>query len=438
MAISFTNNIMNSNINIKKIISPLFAGLMLLNSPVNAEILDSIVAVVDDDVIMASEMERKMDRIRRESAQRGAKLPPRAELEKQVLERLIMMNLQLQSAERNGIKVDDTMLNHAVSNIASENKISLADFRKTIESEGYDFEQFREDIREEITLSRLRQRQVDSRVYVSEREVKNYLATQSQQGNDVEEFRIQHILISVPEEADKDQRKAIKDEANTVLKKLQSGEDFAAIATEVSAAGNASEGGDMGWMEASRVPSLFSSRVAEMKKGDLSKLIKNDSGYHIIKLLDKRSSDIQMIPQTHARHILIRPNDLISEDEAKDRLVQLKERLLAGADFSELAKSHSDDKASAVQGGDLGWSSPGTMVPVFEKEMAELDVNELSEPFKSQFGWHIVQVLGHRQHDGTQELVNARARAAIKKRKVEEERQTWLIKLRDEAYVEYR
>lgn len=429
---------MNSNINIKKIISPLFAGLMLLNSPVKAEILDTIIAVVDDDVIMASELERKIDRISRESAQRGAKLPPSAELEKQVLERLIMMNIQLQSAERNGIKVDDTMLNHAVSNIAAENKISLEDFRKTIESEGYDFDQFREDIREEITLSRLRQRQVDSRVFVSEREVKNYLATQSQQGNDVEEFRIQHILISVPEEADKSQRQEIKTRANDIMEKLKSGANFAAIATEVSDAGNASEGGDMGWMEASRIPSLFSSTISELKQGELGKILKNDSGYHIIKLMGKRSSDIQIIPQTHARHILIRPNELISEAEAKERLVQLKERILAGADFSELAQSHSDDKASAVQGGDLGWSSPGKMVPVFEKEMAKLDDNEISEPFKSQFGWHLVQVLGHRQHDGTEELINARARAAVKKRKIEEERQSWMIKLRDEAYVEYR
>ena len=418
----------------------LFVGLILLNNPVKAEVLDTIVVVVDDSVIMASELKRKTDRISKESTQRGAKLPPRAELEKQVLERLIMMNIQLQSAERGGIKVDDTMLNHALSNIVAENKISLEDFRKTIESEGYDFDQFREDIREEITLSRLRQRKVDSRVFVSEREVKNYLATQSQQGNDVEEFRIQHILIAVPEEADKSQRQEFKAKANKVMKKLKAGADFATIAIEVSDAGNASEGGDMGWMEANRIPSLFSSTVPELKQGELGKILKNDSGYHIIKLIGKRSSDtdIQMISQTHARHILIRPNDLISEAEAKERLVQLKERILAGADFSELAKSHSDDKNSAVQGGDLGWSSPGKMVPVFEKEMAKLDDNEFSEPFKSQFGWHIVQVLGRRQHDGTEELIDARARAAIKKRKVEEEHQSWLIKLRDEAYVEYR
>ncbi len=421
-----------------KIIFLALAGLFFFHHNAIAETLDTIVAVVDDDVIMASELERKIERVRSEAAQRGAQLPPRPDLEKQVLERLIMMNLQLQMAERVGIKVDDSMLNRAISNIAAKNGITLEKFRETLESEGYDFDQFREDIRNEITLTRLRQQQVDNRVFVSDREVKNYLATQSQQGNDIEEFHLQHILIAIPEDADKKQLKEIKTRAEEVLKELQSGADFSTVAAEVSNAGNAAEGGDMGWLEASRIPSLFGSVVPELKKGEVSDLIKNDSGYHIIKLIGKRSSDIQMIPQIHARHILIRTNDLISDEEAEARLQQLKERIEAGADFSELARSHSDDKASAVDGGDLGWTSPGTMVPEFEKQMEELSDGEISEPFKTQFGWHIVQVLGHRQHDGTEELTIAKARAAVKKRKIEEERQSWLIRLRDEAYVEYR
>ncbi len=424
--------------NIKKIIFPLLAGLIFFHNNTTAEMLDTIVAVVDDDVIMASELERKINRVASEAAKSGARLPPRADLEKQVLERLIMMNVQLQTADRIGIKVDDSMLNRAVSNIAAENNISLEKFRETIENEGFDFDQFREDIRDEITLSRLRQRQVDNRIFVSDREVKNYLATQSQQGNDVEEFRLQHILISIPEEADDKQKKEIKSKAEDVLEKLNSGADFAPIATEVSDAGNAVEGGDMGWIEASRIPSLFSSALSELNKGELSGLLKNDSGYHIIKLIGKRSSDIQMIPQTRARHILIRTNELITDSDAKSRLQQLKERIEAGADFSELARSHSDDKASAVDGGSLGWTSPGVMVPEFEKQMGELSDGEICDPFQTQFGWHIIQVLEHRQHDGTEELTLARARAAVKKRKVEEERQSWLIRLRDEAYVEYR
>ncbi len=429
---------MTSTTNLKKIIFPLLAGLIFFHNNAISEPLDTIVAVVDDDVIMASELERKVKQIAGEATARGAQLPPRADLEKQVLERLIMMNIQLQTADRIGITVDDSMLNRAVSNIAAENKISLEQFRETIEKEGFDFAQFREDIRDEITLTRLRQRQVDNRVFVSDREVKNYLATQSQQGNDIEEYRIQHILISIPDDADEKQKEEIKFEAESVLEKLKSGADFATTATEVSDAGNAVDGGDMGWKEASKIPSIFGSVLSELNKGDLSDLIENSSGYHIIKLTDKRSSDLQMIDQTHARHILIRTNELTTDKNAQTRLKQLRQRIEAGADFGELARSNSDDSASAVDGGDLGWSSPGNMVPVFEKQMGQLSDGEISEPFKTQFGWHMVQVLEHRQHDGTEELVLAKARAAVKKRKVEEERQSWLIRLRDEAYIEYR
>ena len=424
--------------NFKKILFPLIAGLILFNQNANAESLDTIVAVVDDSVIMASELERKIDQISKEATQRGAQLPPRADLEKQVLERLIVMNIQLEAADRAGIKIDDSMLNRAISNIAAENKISLEKFRETLEKEGYDFNQFREDIRDEITLTHLRQRQVDNRVFVSDREVKNYLATQSQQGNDVEELRIQHILISIPDDASNKEKKVIRKKAEEVLENLQSGADFATVATEISDAGNATNGGDMGWKEASNIPSLFGSALADMNKGELSDLISNKSGFHIIKLTDKRSSDLQMIDQTHARHILVRTNELTTDKEAENRLVQLKQRIESGADFSNLARSHSDDSASAVEGGDLGWTSPGNMVPAFEKQMDQLSDGEISQPFQTQFGWHIVQVLGHRQHDGTEELTLAKARAEVKKRKVEEERQSWLIRLRDEAYVEYR
>jgi len=421
-----------------KIIFLALAGLFIFHHNAIAETLDTIVAVVNDDVIMASELEQKLDRVHKEYAQKGAQLPPEADLKKRVLDQLIMADIQLQMAKRLGIKVDDSMLNRAISNIAAENGISLDKFRETLENEGYDFNQFREDIRNEITLTRLRQRQIDDRIFVSDREIKNYLATQSQQGNDVEEFRIQHILIAIPKDADKKQQKEIKSKAEKILEKLRSGADFTTVTAEVSDASDAKNGGDMGWQEASRVPSLFTSLLPDLKKGQISDIIKSDNGYHIIKLIGKRSSDIQMIPQIHARHILIHTNDLISDEEAKARLQQLKERIEAGADFSKLARSHSDDKASAVKGGDLGWISPGTMVPEFEKQMEKLSDGEISEPFKTQFGWHIVQVLGHRQHDSTEELTRSKARAAIKKRKIQEERQSWLLRLRDEAYVEYR
>ncbi len=424
---------------IKTIFSVLvITGTILPLSPANTETLDTIIAIVDNDVIMASELERRMARVRRETAQRGTQLPPSADLEKQVLERLIMNSIQLQSAKRSGIKVDDSMLNRAISNMANQNNMSLDDFRAALESEGFSFNQFREDIREEITLTRIRQKQVDNRVFVSEREVKNFLATQTQQGNNAEEYELQHILIAVPEDADEEQKKELEAKAEDVLDQCNSDSDFSKIATEISDAGNATGGGNLGWMEADQVPSLFSSELATMNKGEVSSLIKNNSGFHIFKLVDKRSSDVQIIPQTRARHILIRTNELTSDEDAEARLELLKERIEGGSDFAELARSNSDDNASAVEGGDLGWTSPGTMVPVFEKEMDALSDGEISAPFKSQFGWHIVQVLEHRQYDGTEELTIAKARAAVKKRKIEEDRQSWLIRLRDEAYVEYR
>ncbi len=430
-----THRNLKTGINLLAVLISLF---VIFNQKILAEELDRIVAVVDDDVVMESELERGIERVRREAAQRGVKLPPRDILEKQVLERLIMNKIQLHMAEQAGIKVDDTMLNHALGNIAQENGMTLEKFRETIEKEGYDFNLFREDIRNEITLTRLRQERIDNRIFVTDQEIKNYLATQSQQGNNVEEYRLQHILIAMPEDADEKQKKKIKQKAEKVLEQLRSGEDFTTVAREVSDAGNASEGGDLGWLKAEEIPSLFTSILPELDKGEISDLLKNDSGYHIIKLVDKRSSDIQMIPQTHARHILIRTSELVSDDEARRKLEQLKDRIEEGEDFAELAKAYSEDKASAVKGGDLGWINPGDMIPDFEKEMDSLSTGEISEPFKTRFGWHIVQVLGRRQYDGTEELTIAKARAAIKKRKAKEEEQSWLMRLRNEAYVEYR
>lgn len=427
----------------QKIKGLVLAGLLLplhllLLPSACAETLDTIVAIVDDDVVMSSELQRQIERVRGEATHRGAQLPPDSILSKQVLERLILMKIQLQLAEQSGIKVDDNILNRAISNIASENNMSLETFRETLENENIDFNQFREDIRKEIILSRLRQSQIDNRVFVSDREVDNYLATQSQQGKAADEFHIKHILIAIPDGADEQQIESLQEKAETVLAKLKAGDDFATVASQVSDAGNVTDGGDLGWMSANDVPSLFRSTVAQMKQGEFSDLIRDNSGFHIIKLQNKRTSDVHIIHQTRARHILIRPNELISDDEAQTRLQQLKVRIEGGDQFAELAKSHSDDNGTAVDGGELGWVSPGDTVPEFEKVMNSLNEGQISDPFKSQFGWHIIQVLEHRDHDGTEEVTRATARAAVKKRKTEDEYQSWLIRLRDEAYVEYR
>jgi peptidyl-prolyl cis-trans isomerase SurA len=402
------------------------------------EPIDAIVAVVNDDIVMASELKRFMQRIRAELSQRKAELPPPEIFQKQALERLIMMKVQLQSAQQMGMRVDDDTLNRAISNIAAQNNMTLEQFRGALQHDGYSFDQFREDIRNEIAITRLRQRQVDTQIHVTDREIDNYLSTQAQQGQSGAEYHLAHILIGTPEGATPDQTEAAQEEANAVLQRLRAGEDFKKVAMEVSDSQQALEGGDMGWRKAAEVPSLFADNLRAMKKGGVSELIRNPSGFHIIKLMDVRDDAIRSITQTLARHILIKPDELTPAGEIPTQLNRLKARIEAGEDFADLARSHSDDKGSAAKGGDLGWSNPGALVPKFEEVMNNLSIGAISPPFETEFGWHIVQVLQRREHDGTEDVMRAKAREAVRKRKQDEELQAWMHRLRDEAYVEYR
>jgi len=400
--------------------------------------IDRIVAVVNDDVVMASELNDKIQSVKERLQQQGTPLPPDPVLKKQVLDRLIMTKLQLQMADRTGIKVDDETLNRTISNIAAQNKVSLSDFRKILEKDGYSYDQFRDDIRNQIKISRLRQRAVDDRVYVTDREINNYLATQEHQGQTEQEYHLAHILIAMPPSPSAKQLDETRKKAEMVLQKLKSGSDFAEVAASYSDGQQALDGGDLGWRKSSEVPTLFTDIVADMKKGDVSNLIRSPSGYHIIKLLGVRDTKKMVITQTHARHILIKTNELTSDKDAVQRLKQLRKRIEGGADFGDLARANSNDTMSAAQGGDLGWVNPGDLVPQFEDVMNSLKPGQISQPFKTRFGWHIVQVLGRRKHDSTNDIRRARAREAIRKRKVEEARENWLRELRDDAYVEYR
>jgi len=426
----------------KQPISHLFSILLisfLLTQPGSAGIeLDRIIAVINDDVVMLSELAEKVSTIKNQLREQGTPLPPSSILEKQVLDRLILTKLQIQMAQNTGIRVDEETLNRTISNIASENELSLSQFREILESDGYRYEDFREDIRNEILISRLQQRQVDNRVTVSEREIKNFLSNQEHQGETDIEFRISHILIATPEGASSKQITEKKQTAEKVLNDLKSGIDFNSLAATYSNGRQALEGGDLGWRKAGQVPTLFVDFIADMEKGDVSELIKSPSGYHIIKLADKRSSEKVVVTQTHARHILIRPDELITPEDAQRRLEQLKIRIVGGDDFAELAKAHSSDTVSAAEGGDLGWTNPGDLVPEFEQVMNALQPDETSDPFRSQFGFHIVQVLERREHDSTEDIKRARARETIRRRKLEEARSDWLAQMRDEAYVEYR
>lgn len=400
--------------------------------------LDRIVAVVENDIIMQSELETKLRTVVGQMQQQGIQLPSSSILETQVLERMILIIIQLQRAEETGIRVDDETLNRTISNIAAENKVSLSQFRDILEKDGFNYEQFRENIRNEIIISRLRQRQVDNRISISSKEIDNALSNMEFQGKTETEYQLSHILISLPEAPTPDEEEQARLVATKVLEDLKAGQDFAMMASTYSDGQRALEGGDLGWRKKNEIPTLFSTQIASMEKGDISDLIKSSSGFHIVKLADVRSSEKHIITQTNARHILIKLDELTTADDAWVRLDQLKTRIEGGDDFAVLARSHSDDTVSAANGGNLGWSSPGRMVPKFEEVMDQLEIGEISQPFETQFGWHLLQVLDRREHDDTENVRRTKASEAIRRRKSEEAHQNWLRHLRDEAYVEYR
>ena len=416
----------------------LLAGMLLSGPATAAQDLDRIVAIINDDVIMRSELGEKIRTVTTQMQEQNIPLPPLDILEKQVLDRLIMTKLQIQMAQNTGIRVDDETLNRTISNIARENELSLNQFREILEQDGYGYENFRKEIRDEILISRLQQRQVDNRVIVTDREIDNYLSNQEHQGESDIEFHIAHILVAIPEGASTRQVTRARETAEKALGELQAGADFASMAATYSDGQQALDGGDLGWRKAGQVPTLFADFISGMEVGGLSDIIKSPSGYHIITLLDKRSSEQVVVTQTKVRHILVRPDELTTVDDARRRLEQLRMRIEGGDDFAELAKAHSVDTMSAADGGDLGWVNPGDLVPEFENMMDSLEPGAVSEPFPSQYGFHILQVLDRREHDSTEDIKRARAREAIRRRKLEEARTDWLRQMRDEAYVEYR
>jgi len=421
--------------------SILFLLAFFASTSAVAEILavDRIVAVVNEDVILESEVNNRLRTVRGQLAQRNTKPPSEQVLRTQVLERLILSRLQLQAAARTGIRIDDRALNAAISRIGQQNNLSLAQFRAALEADGFDFEVFREDIRNEMTISRLLQRRVRQRIDISDQEIDNFLSTNKTQASANNEYRLSHILIALPEAAAAERIEAAKAKADNVVNQLRNGASFKQVAASNSDGQKAFEGGDLGWRKTAELPSLFSDTVLQMNIGDTSDPIRSPSGFHVIQLADKRG-DIQrhVVKQTLARHILIRQNELTSNEDAQTRLQQLLIRLEGGEDFGDLARAHSDDRGSAAKGGELGWSSPGKLVPKFQAEMDKLTKGQISQPFRTQFGWHVVQVLDRRDYDDTEQFLRAKARKFITKRRTEEETQTFLRRLRDEAFVEYR
>ena len=401
--------------------------------------IDRIVAVVNDDVITRHELDEHLDTVTKQLQKQGTMLPAPDALEKQVLDRMIIDMLQAQFAKETGVHVDDTQLDKALQSIAQENKFpTLADFRERLAKDGIDFKKFREEIRNEIVATRLREREVDSKLVISDGEIDNYIATQAKLPGKGEEYQLAHILVLVPEQASADKIQASRQRAGEALARLQGGADFAQVAAEFSDAKDAMQGGNLGLRPADRIPTLFLEALQKMHSGEISPVLRSPNGFHILKLIEKRSKDVPVvISQTHARHILIKTSELVPENEAKSRLLEIKQRIEAGADFADQAKHYSED-GSAAQGGDLGWISPGDTVPDFEKAMDALQVGQMSGAVQSGFGWHLIQVIERRNADVSIEQKKQQARLAIRGFKSEEAYQDWLRQLRDRAYVEYR
>lgn len=401
--------------------------------------LDKIIVIVDDNVITQIELDDRIKLISQQLKQRGNSLPSLDNLRKQVLERLILEKIQLELANKTGIRINDEMVNRVIANIARENRLPMDKFREVLQKDGFEFSDFRENIRREVTIARLRKIHVEDKVNISEQEIDNYLA-QSQKGQSAdEEFHLGHILIATPEAATPEQIEAAQEKAKTIFNELENGVNFAQKAIEVSNDELALKGGDLGWRKTAQLPTIFVPIVTKMQKYEIKGPLRSASGFHIIKLHDKRNTkDQHIIKQTMARHILVSPTQILSQEDARLRLVNIRQRIISGSDFADIARASSDDKAAAAEGGSLGWVSPGQMVPAFESEMDKLKPGEISEPFLTQFGWHIVQVLSRRQYDNTEEFQRSQAIKLIRKRKTEEAIQDWLRRLRAEAYIDYR
>jgi peptidyl-prolyl cis-trans isomerase SurA len=426
----------------KKIFALILTGFAAIASAAESQNraipIDRIEVLVNDDVITRSELDKRVVSVTRMLQRQKTSLPDRNVLERQVLERMIIEMLQAQFAKESGVRIDEAQLDKTILRVAQQNKFpTVAAFRAKLEQDGIDFKEFREEIRNEIIAVRLREREVDSKLVISENDVDNYLSNQARQEGKGEELQLAHILVVVPEQASADKIQTYRSRAEQALAKLRGGASFAQVAAGFSDAQDALKGGELGWRPADRLPPLFSEPLQKMKPGEASEVLRSPSGFHIVKLIDRRSKDTPVVvTQTHARHILIKTSELVSETEAKNRLQEIKQRISKGADFAEQARLHSED-GSAPQGGDLGWLSPGETVPEFEGPMDALKIGQVSGLVQSGFGWHLIQVLERRHTDVSVEQKRQRARNALRTFKSDEAFQDWLRQLRDRAFVEY-
>ena len=409
-------------------------------APAQVVPVDRIVAVVNKDVITSTELSDAVAGAQRQLRRQGTPLPDRGLLERQMLERLILDKAQIQLAKDKGIRVDELQLDRAVQRVAQNNKMTLADFRRALEADGVLFQSFREDLREQILLSRLREREVDDRVQVSDTEIDLFLAESAVKPDTRVEYQVSHILVRVPEQATPERVEAARGRAQKALNEARVGADFASLAASYSDAPDALQGGALGWRSHDRLPELFSTALSLMQPGAVSEVLRSPAGFHILKLNARRGTAGEGAPmaQTRLRHILVRAGESVSETEALRRLTDLRSRIVSGAaDFAEMARVHSAD-ASAARGGELDWVYPGDTVPDFERAYQELKEGEISQPVRTPFGYHLIQVLERRSAEQSPERKRMQARQALRERKADEAYQDWLRQLRDQIYVELR
>ncbi len=408
----------------------LCTALNLQAAPVT---IDGIAVIVDETVIMHSELEARMESVKR---QMGGQIPPDSLLRPQVLERLILENIQLQMAERGGVQVSDQQLTDTVKRIAKQNGMTIEQFSQALKKDGLSYKEAVEQIRTEMIISRVQKFQVNNRVQISQQDIDYFLASKAGQMAAEAEYRLSHILVSIPSQASSSEIQNARKKADTIIAEIKAGKDFKQQAIAKSNGRNALKGGDLGWRKQAQLPSLFADAVDNLIPGEISQPIKSASGFHIIQIADKRGGSTMMVLQNNVRHILVMPNEIRSDADAEGRIKQVYKKLDNGGNFAELAKEYSDDPGSAANGGDLGWVNPGDMVPAFDRLMSEIEPGKLSKPFKSKFGWHILQVEERKETDLGEQVQRNQIHQMLQSRQFEEELPIWLRKIRAEAYVD--
>ena len=405
-------------------------------SNAQVKILDKIIAIVDDDVVLQSELNRRMSSIIKQIKQSNTTAPPEDLLKKQVLDRLISERIQLSIGYNAGVRISDDELNQAIGRVAASNNLSIDQYIDRLTMEGTSLSIIREEVRDELIIMRVQQASIMRRIRVSDQELNNFLNSEEGQLVSSPDVNIGQILLAVSSNASKASIDRVSNQAMDLYQQIQDGKDFKELALSYSMDQSALQGGDLGWRNMAQLPKIFSQEIHLLSLGTVSEPIRSGAGFHLIKLYDRRGGDAKLIEQNLVRHILLEPNALRNKLETKKFLQQIKNQVLAGEDFEQLAKAHSEDKSSALDGGNLGWSTPGMFVPEFEATMTNIAIGEISEPFESQFGWHILQVTDRRQQDFSEEILRNRAQNLIRQRKYDEELQVWLQEIKDEAFIE--